>query len=141
MGKHREKHDNFLFGLLTKKVKGFWYFSNKNVFLTKFWFFLTPFYNFLLFLKFFFLNEIFNIMFLFQVKSVIPSVTGQNHCKFLHFMFVKAFFWPPNIFLGAFHYFGHHGRFASQIFNLLLSFYYFNPAILFIKKKIAFCAF
>ena len=42
----------------------------------------------------------------------------------------------PYIFLGIFHYFGHHGRPTSQILNPRLSFNYFNPAILLIKKKI-----
>ena len=40
----------------------------------------------------------------------------------------------PSTFLGVFHYFGHHGRPASQIFNPRLSFNYFNPAIILNKK-------
>ena len=44
----------------------------------------------------------------------------------------------PYIFLGVFHYFGHHGRPASHIFNPPLSFDYFNPAIILIKKKLRF---
>ena len=44
----------------------------------------------------------------------------------------------PDTFLGVFHYFGHHGRPASQIFNPHLSFNYFNPAIILIQKKLRF---
>ena len=38
--------------------------------------------------------------------------------------------------LGVFQYFGHDGRHASQIFNPLLFFNYFNPTIILIKKKL-----
>ena len=37
--------------------------------------------------------------------------------------------------LWVFHYFGLHGRPTSQIFNPLLFFDYFNPAIIFINKR------
>ena len=40
----------------------------------------------------------------------------------------------PYILLDVFHYFGHHGRPASQILNMCLSLDYFNPAIILIKK-------
>ena len=40
----------------------------------------------------------------------------------------------PNFLLGVFHYFGHHGRSASQIFNPFLSFGYFNQAIILIQE-------
>ena len=52
-------------------------------------------------------------------------------------MLVKDFFvvLQPFIFLGVFHYFGHHRCPASQIFNPRLSFDYFNPAIILITKK------
>ena len=55
------------------------------------------------------------------------------------FMLVKDFFvvLQPFIFLGVFHYFGHHRCPASQIFNPRLSFDYFNPAIILIKKNCA----
>ena len=77
---------------------------------------------------------------LFQLKSFIPSVTGQNHSKYLHFYVLKdiSVVLQPYIFLGVFHYFGHHGRPPSQIFNPRLSFNYFNPAIILIKKKLRF---
>ena len=53
-------------------------------------------------------------------------------------MFLKVFFLHRNIIIMCFfsHYFGNHGRSASQIFNPLLSFDYFNPAIILIKKKL-----
>ena len=43
-------------------------------------------------------------IFLFQVQSVIPPVTGQNHSKYLHFMFLKDIFvvLQTFIFLGVF---------------------------------------
>ena len=44
----------------------------------------------------------------------------------------------PYIFLGVFHYFGHHGRPASQIFNPRLSFNYFKQAIILIQKTLRF---
>ena len=44
----------------------------------------------------------------------------------------------PYIFLGVFHYFGHHCRPASQIFNLRLSLDFFNQAIILIKKRLRF---
>ena len=52
-------------------------------------------------------------------------------------MFLKDFFvvLQPYIFKGVFHYFGHHGRPTSQIFNLGLSFEYFKPAIIVKSKK------
>ena len=58
-----------------------------------FWPPLEFFKIFFLFLKFF-RNETFNIMFnfFFQIKSVIPSVTGQNHSKYLKFYVVKGHF-------------------------------------------------
>ena len=81
----------FLFGFLTTKVKSFWYFSNKNFFFLLnfcyFWPLLEFFKDFYIFKGF--KNEIFNIMFyyyIFQVKNVIPSVTGQNHFKYLLFL-------------------------------------------------------
>ena len=43
----------------------------------------------------------------------------------------------PFIFLGIFHYFGHHGRPTSQIFNPRLSFDSFNPEIILIQKNCA----
>ena len=39
------------------------------------------------------------------------------------------------IFLGVFHYFCHHGPPLPYIFNPRLSFDYFIPAIILIKKK------
>ena len=58
-------------------------------------------------------------------------------------MFLKEIFvvLQPYIFLGVFHYFGHHSRPASQIFNPRLSFDYLNPAIILIKKKLRFKGF
>ena len=58
-------------------------------------------------------------------------------------MFLKDIFvvLQPYIFLGVFPYFGHHGRPASQIFNLRLSFDFFNLAIILIKKKLRFGCF
>ena len=54
------------------------------------------------------------------------------------FMFLKDIFVveDPFIFLGVYHYFGHHGRLASQIFKPRLYFNYFNPAIILIKQKL-----
>ena len=57
-----------------------------------------------------FKNEIFNIMFyyFFQVKSVIPSVTGQNYFKYLLFYVFKGNFCCLTkclLFLGTFTYF------------------------------------
>ena len=51
-------------------------------------------------------------------------------------MFLKDIFviLQPYKFLGVFHYFGQYGRPTSQIFNTRLSFDYFNPAIILIKK-------
>ena len=65
-----------------------------------------------------------------QVKTTLNIYT---------FMFLMDIFvvLQPCIVLGV-HYFGHHGRPASQIFNRLLSFDYFNPAIIFIHKKLRF---
>jgi hypothetical protein len=55
-------------------------------------------------------------------------------------MSLKAIFvvLQPFIFLGVFHYFGHHHRPTSQIFDPRLSFNYFNPAIILINKKLHF---
>ena len=55
-------------------------------------------------------------------------------------MFVKGIFlfYTLVYFLGVFHYFGHHGRPASQIFNPLLSSNYFDQAIILIQKKMRF---
>jgi hypothetical protein len=54
-------------------------------------------------------------------------------------MFVKDIIvvLQPYIFLGVFHYFGHHGRPASQIFNPRHSSDYFNLTIILIHKKCA----
>ena len=91
-----------------------------------------------MFLKLRFLVKCFII--LFQIKRVKPSVTGQNHSKYLHFYGLKDIFvvLQPYIILGVFHYFGHHRRPASQIFNLRPSFNYLNPANIFIPKKLRF---
>ena len=66
----------------------------------------------------------------------------QNHSNFLHFYVLMGFssssFYTLINLLGVFHYFGHHGRPASQIFNPLLTFDHFNPAIILIFKKCAF---
>ena len=43
----------------------------------------------------------------------------------------------PYIFLGVFHYFVHNGHPASKMFNPRLSFDYFNPATILIKKNLA----
>ena len=58
-------------------------------------------------------------------------------------MFLKDIFvvLQPFSFLGVFHYFGYPGRPASQIFNPCLSFDFFNPAIILIKKKLRFGGF
>ena len=76
---------------------------------------------------------------LFQIKSVKPFVAGQNHDKYLHFYVFKETFvvLQPYRILGVFHYFGHHGRPASKVFNPRLSFEYLNPAIILIKKNCA----
>ena len=64
------------------------------------------------------------LFFLFQVKSVIPSDTGQNHSKYLHFGVFNGFFFvsQPYIFLGVFYYFNPHGCPACKIFNPLWAF-------------------
>ena len=140
---HEEHHDNFFFVFLNKKVKSSWYFSSKNPFKTKFWLFLNTFRIFLKNFSFLkgFRNKIFNkiVFFSFQVKSVIPSVTGKNHSNYLDFMLLTVIFvvLQPFILLCVFHYFGHHRRLACQIFNLRLSFNYFNQAIILIKKNCA----
>ena len=89
------------------------------------------------FLKIRYLVQCFII--LFQIKSVKPSVSDQSHSKYLHFCVFKWHFvvLQPYIILGVFHYFGHHCRPASQIFNPRLSLNYFNPAIILIKKNCA----
>jgi len=51
-------------------------------------------------------------------------------CVYITFFLINAQY----MFLGVFHYFGHHGRPAPQIFNPLLSHGYFNPAIILIPK-------
>ena len=55
------------------------------------------------------------------------------------FMFLKDLFvvLQSYIFLGVFHYFGHYGCPTSQILKSNLSFDYFNPAIILIKKNCA----
>ena len=47
-------------------------------------------------------------------------------------------FLQPFIFLGVFHYFGHHRQPAPNIFNPRLSFNYFYPAIILVFKKMSF---
>ena len=87
--KHREKHDNFFWIFDKKKSKVFWYFSKKKRFLKQNFGYFWPLLEFFkdIFIFEVFKNEIFSIMFYysFQLKSVIPSVNGQNHCKYLHF--------------------------------------------------------
>ena len=86
------------------------------------------------------ISSILCFIFIFQVKSVIPSAPGQNYSKYFHFYVVKEFVVVvlQPFFLGVFHYFGHHRGPASQIFNPRLSFDYFNPAIILIFKKLRF---
>ena len=47
----------------------------------------------------------------FQVKSVIPSDTGKNQIKYLHFYVLKDIYFvlKSNIFFGFFHYFSYQG--------------------------------
>ena len=146
MWKNRENMTHFCFGFLTKKVKSYWYFSNKNIFWQSFGSFWRPFKDF--FFSFWcFLNEIVNLMsffLLFQVKvSFIPSVTGQNPSKCLQFYVFNGYFCfvLHTIFFGNFHYFGPYGRSASEIFDPLLSFDHINPAIIWTNKKCALCVF
>ena len=77
-------------------------------------------------LLFFFKSKVLNL--LSQVKITLNIKI---------FMFLKDILvvLKPYIILGVFHYFGHHGRPASQIFNPRLSLNYFSPAIIFIDKK------
>ena len=101
--------------------------------------------------RFFFLfkvleNEIFNIMFfsfLSFSKSKVSYLLSQVKITLTCFIFMFFKEWTFvlhfNMFLCVFHYFGNHGRPASQIFNPLLLFDYFNPAIILIKNSIWAC--
>ena len=83
MCKHREKYDNFSFGLLTKKVKRVWYFSNKNIVLNKFCNF-GPIKKKVIKMR--------SLICFFKSQKCHISVTGQHHSKFLHFYFFKGVF-------------------------------------------------
>ena len=77
--------------------------------------------------------------FLFQIKMLYLLSLANVTLTIYIFMFLKDIFVVLQcyIFLGVFHYFGHHACPASQIFNPRLSFEYFNPAIIVIQKKCA----
>ena len=70
------------------------------------------------------------------MSYILWQVKIPLKCKI--FMFSKDIFLVlhHNIFLGFFHYFGHHGRPASIIFNQFLSFDNSNLAMI-LKKNIA----
>ena len=93
-----------------------------------------------------FKNEIFIVMFYY----FFSSQKCHNFCHWSKTLYIFIFlcvyitFFLINaqyIFLDVFHYFGHHGRPASQIFNPRLSFDYFNQAIILIQKKLRFWRF
>ena len=81
-----------------------------------------------------------NVLFFFKSKVLLLLSQVKITLNIYIFMLLNDILvvLKPFILLGVFHYFGHHCRPASQIFNLRLSFDYFNPAIILIKKKLRF---